>query len=671
MTEPRTTTRPIETTRRTVSVLVVGSERLGRTVSEVLDDDAFDVSVGTDPAGLVDAPRTGRVDCVVCHVAGPADEAGLAALRELRRATPEVPCLAAGPDGDPATVEAAVDAGATDFVEVRPGTDRCPRLPLRVDQCAQTAATRDSLRSLEQAVSHVRRLTADAAASLDAPRGGTENRTPPDVQPTVGDRGAEGVPSRHAREFRFLEEAVEGMGIGIAVYPSDGRVVYANPYFADLLGTTVADLEGRHVAELNPDFDRDRFADYWNSFDPGDTRRREATHRSLADGSTVPVETVTTHVRVEGVDYHVGTIQDISDRKRRERQLRKFKQAVEHAGHAVVVTEPDGTIEYVNPAFESVSGYARDEAVGKRPSIVKSGEHDDAFYADLWGTVLGGDVWQGELVNERKDGTTYTIEQTIAPIHDDDGNVERFVAVNNDITELKTYEAELERQNERLEAFARTVAHDLRNPLNVIEGHLDLACTVDDDGHLEAIERSVDRMQTLIEELLSLAEMGQAVLEPTPSSVEEMAATAWRHVDTTGATLELREDCVVSVDECRTLELFENLFRNSVEHGSTGSQTQSDDSVEHGDDVTVYVGRHDGGFYVADDGPGIPPDRRGDVLESGYTTSEDGTGFGLAIVKQIVDAHGWTVVVTESDEGGARFEFSDVDVLTGDCRTDD
>jgi PAS domain S-box-containing protein len=656
MTEPSTTTRPVQRFEGTLSVLAVGSERFGRTVSRVLGDE-FDVVVEPDHSNLVDGTSgDGPVDCVLCRVTAPTDASGVGALRELRREVPDVPRLAVGPDGDPATVDAAIDAGAADFVEVERGAERCPRLPHRIRQCVQTASTRSSLRALDRAVSHVEQVAADAAASLGTPGAG-RRRTDPSPGGAAASRGsADDVSSRHARQFRFLEEAVEGMGVGIAVYPRDGRVVYANPYFADLLGTSVSDLEGRHVAELNPEFDRERFEAYWESFDLGETRRREVTHRSLDDGSEIPVETVTTHVRVGGVDYHVGTIQDISDRRRRERQLRKFKQAVEHAGHAVVVTEPDGTIEYVNPAFESVSGYSREEAVGKRPSIVKSGEHGDAFYADLWGTVLGGDVWQGEIVNERKDGSTYTIEQTIAPIYDGD-SIERFVAVNNDITELKSYEAELERQNERLEAFARTVAHDLRNPLNVIDGHLDLARAADDDDHhLEAIERSVDRMQTLIEELLSLAEMGQAVLEPTPSSLEEMAATAWRHVETSEATLELGEDCVVSVDECRTLELLENLFRNAVEHG--------------GDDVTVRVGRREDGFYVADDGPGIPPDRRGDVLESGYTTSEDGTGFGLAIVKQIADVHGWTVVVSESESGGARFEFSEVEVLTDACQSD-
>ncbi len=110
--------------------------------------------------------------------------------------------------------------------------------------------------------------------------------------------------------------------------------------------------------------------------------------------------------------------------------------------------------------------------------------------------------------------------------------------------------------------------------------------------------------------------------------------------------------------------MFENLFRNSVEHGSTSSRTESDDSVEHGRcadgaaPVTVSVGTTDDGFYVADDGVGIPPEERDDVFERGYTTSDTGTGFGLAIVVEVAQAHGWSVSVTESEDGGARFEFT-------------
>jgi len=447
----------------------------------------------------------------------------------------------------------------------------------------------------------------------------------------------------------LFEQAVEQNGTGISIYDDEGVVQYANAAYADTLGTTTDELEGSHVSTINPAFEADRFDDYWDSFEDGETRRRETVNRRLDDGSEVPVDVTTTHVTYDGEEYHVGTIQDITERKERERTLQMFRQAVEHAGHAVLVADTDGTIEYVNPAFTEITGYEREEAIGRTPAMLKSGEHDQPFYQQLWATVLDGAVWEGEIVNERKDGSTYHIDQTISPITDD-GEITGFVAVNHDITELKEYERELERQNDRLETFGRTVAHDLRNPLNVIDGYLDVARQVDDPSEAhERIQTAVDRMEELIEELLALAQQGKTVLDPAPCSLEDVAMTAWRNVDTGRMRLAVADDARVMMDDTRVVQLFENLARNAREHA--------------GEDVTMRVGLLDEGFYVEDDGPGIDLDECSDVLESGFTTSEDGTGFGLAIVTQIAEAHGWTVSVCDGTDGGARFEFRDAEVV--------
>jgi PAS domain S-box-containing protein len=325
-----------------------------------------------------------------------------------------------------------------------------------------------------------------------------------------------------ARNWAFFRQAVDQVGTGIAAYDEAGSIHYANRAYAAMLGTTVDDLEGTHITRVNPEFERERFDGYWASFAENETRSREAINRRLDDGTEFPVDVVTTHISVEGEEYHVGTIRDISNRKE--------------------------------------------------------------------------------------------------------------------------YERTLERQNDRLERFGRTVAHDLRNPLNVIEGYLEVAKRADDpsDAHAE-IEHAVDRMAVLIDQLLRLAKQGQTVLDPSPVSLESIARSAWETVATGAMTLTVEGDKTVAMDEPRATELFENLFRNSREHG--------------GDDVGVTVGPLGEGFYVADDGPGIPADERDQVLEHGFTTAEDGTGFGLAIVSQIAESHGWTVTVSEGAAGGARFEF--------------
>jgi len=218
-------------------------------------------------------------------------------------------------------------------------------------------------------------------------------------------------------------------------------------------------------------------------------------------------------------------------------------------------------------------------------------------------------------------------------------------------------ERELERQNERLEEFASIVSHDLRNPLNAAEGHLELSRSAQNGEHLDAVARAHDRIGALVDDLLQLAREGSAATEPESVELADLVEDSWENVDTDGATLDIEVESAIRADRSRLGQLFENLIRNSVEHSSTSSRTESDDGAERGD-VTITVGDVETGFYVADDGPGIPEDDRERIFDSGYSTRDDGTGFGLAIVEEVADAHGCDVRVTRSESGGARFEVT-------------
>ena len=207
--------------------------------------------------------------------------------------------------------------------------------------------------------------------------------------------------------------------------------------------------------------------------------------------------------------------------------------------------------------------------------------------------------------------------------------------------------AELERQNDRLEEFAGVVSHDLRNPLEVARGRTELAREECDSDHLAAVERAHDRMTALIDDLLTLAREGDPVTDAEPVDLGRIVGSCWRTVDTRDATLRSEAEGIILADEGRLRQLLENLIRNAIEHG--------------GEDVTVTVGTLPDGFYVADDGPGIEPDRREAVFDAGHSTSQSGTGFGLRIVEQVADAHGWSVRAVESEAGGARFEITGVE----------
>jgi signal transduction histidine kinase len=210
------------------------------------------------------------------------------------------------------------------------------------------------------------------------------------------------------------------------------------------------------------------------------------------------------------------------------------------------------------------------------------------------------------------------------------------------------------------------VSHDLRSPLNVVDGSLRLAERTGDAEHFARCRRAVERMDALVGDLLSLARAGMELREQTDVALGSLARECWQTAPTAEATLRVETEAVVRADEGRLRQLLENLFRNSVEHGSPDDTDAAADAdrgaADPADDghVTVTVGDLPDGFFVADDGPGIPESERERVFESGYSSQRDGTGFGLDIVRRVADVHGWEVTLTESAAGGARFEFTGV-----------
>ncbi|SEH57979.1 Signal transduction histidine kinase [Halopenitus malekzadehii] len=240
-----------------------------------------------------------------------------------------------------------------------------------------------------------------------------------------------------------------------------------------------------------------------------------------------------------------------------------------------------------------------------------------------------------------------------------------------DVTAEERYRRELEDRNERLDRFASIVSHDLRNPLQVIAGRLDLAAETGDLSHLEPALRSVDRMHELIDDLLELSREGLSIDETEPVSVPEFARECWTQIPAEGATIVVEPfELIVDADPERLKQVFENLFRNAIEHGHENTLTNGDE--DGGEDVTIRVGPLPDarGFYVADDGEGIDPGVRETLFDPGITTTADGTGFGLPIVRTVVEAHGWSITATNGADGGARFEIEtgerDAEPVTGE-----
>ncbi|QLG29924.1 HAMP domain-containing histidine kinase (plasmid) [Halorarum halophilum] len=210
---------------------------------------------------------------------------------------------------------------------------------------------------------------------------------------------------------------------------------------------------------------------------------------------------------------------------------------------------------------------------------------------------------------------------------------------------LHDQRTQLSAQTERLDEFASLVSHDLRNPLTVAQGHLELAAEArDPTDHIEQSAAALNRMDELISGMLTLARHGQIIETTSPVRLETAARTAWGYIQAPNAELLVEGDLTIEADATRLKQVFENLFRNAVEHG--------------GSDVVVRVGAiGSSGFYVEDSGTGFPDTDVSDLFEMGVSTDQQGTGYGLAIVKAIVDAHGWSIRATKGSAGGARFEI--------------
>jgi len=553
-----------------------------------------------------------------------------------------------------------------------------------------------------------------------------------------------------------LEAFVETSPDMVDVLDPEGRIVDANQRLCETLGYTEDELLGTPIWEVDERFEAEDVARDLADMSVDEARKFDGEYRR-ADGSTFPVEVHLVRVGLRGRDRYLAISRDITERKRREDALNALTEATRRfidardretvAEHAVETAAtvldhdlagvwcPDEDDTALRPV--AVTDEAR-SLLGEPPTY--TGGESLSWEAFRTGEVTVCEDLQSEP--DRYNPETPIESEIILPLGEygivvvgatepadfDEVGVWLARILANTVEaaldraareqESLEHRRRLERQNERLDEFAGIVSHDLRNPLQVATARVGLLQEEMDSEHLDAIDRSHDRMATLIDDLLALGREGETVLDIEPVDLESVARACWDTVGEPDASLVVETDATVRADRRRLQQLLENLVGNSVEHGSTRPVSQArqdtdgtrsadpavadapDDAVEDGSTtsrpqadesvqgnpsdpaVTVTVGTlaDESGFYVADDGPGIPEAQRDDVFSSGFSTSEDGTGFGLSIVEHVADAHGWSVHVTDHESGdgtderdgsgtretdrspGARFEITGIDV---------
>ncbi|MFB6125125.1 MAG: PAS domain S-box protein [Halanaeroarchaeum sp.] len=466
-------------------------------------------------------------------------------------------------------------------------------------------------------------------------------------------------PTVREREYERYATVVQASGDPVYTLDASGTVTFANEALVTMTGYDRAEILGSHVSKVMDDEHVGRGERLIRRILASETETRGTFEMDVhtKDGDTVACEN---HVAIlpseDGFRGTVGVLRDITERKERERRLQeerdRFTAVFETIPEPIAHVRFEGatpTLEHVNSTFEETFGVDRDGVVGRSVG--------DALVPD----ELAEDV---ELLDAAPDDEF--VERSIRrptaggerdflvrATHFDVGDDRESIVAYLDITVQKERQRELERQNQRLDEFASVVSHDLRNPLTVAQGRLELARNGSDD-HLDHVESALERMEALVENLLALAVEGETVTDVEPVALVETAEQSWDLVDTGSATLETDGDATFEADPSRVRSLFENLFRNAVEHGD--------------DEVTVRVTPIEGGFAVEDDGPGLPDDPA--IFRAGYSTNDGGTGFGLNIVEDIVEAHGWSIEATDAETGGARFEVTGLADESVDTPTD-
>lgn len=464
----------------------------------------------------------------------------------------------------------------------------------------------------------------------------------------------------------------------IAIFIADegGRYVDVNEAACRMLGYTRDELLNMSIKELDVSEGGANAAEHFAELQAAGYLRSDRRLRSR-DGTAVDVDLEA--VALDGSLY-MAFCSDISERKRARAELERLTSAIEQSAEIIIITDPEGVIEYVNPAFQRITGYSRQEVLGRNPKLLKSGQQDEMFYRDLWRTIMDGRIWEGQIVNRKKDGALYTEEASISPVRDPSGEIVHFVAVKRDVTEHLKLQQETQRlqaqyqQAQKLESVGRLaggVAHDLNNMLSPILGYSEMLQRELTSGDprrksLEEIWKAGNRARDLVRRLLAFAR--KQTIELQPVDLNRVVTDFSRLLRRT-----IREDIKIQTHKADTLkpvladvgqieQVIMNLVVNAQDampKGGTLTIATSEAELDEG-----YCEQHPGsrpGRYcvlnISDTGTGMDPEIQDQIFEPFFSTKgEQGTGLGLASVYGIVKQHNGSIWCYSEPGRGTTFK---------------
>jgi two-component system, cell cycle sensor histidine kinase and response regulator CckA len=474
------------------------------------------------------------------------------------------------------------------------------------------------------------------------------------------------------RYRRLFESAKDGI---LILDAETGTVVDVNPFLLKLLGYSYDTFIGRYIWELGVFKDIASSKEAFKTLQDTEYIRYDDLPLESNDGQSIAVEFVSNVYLVDQGKVIQCNIRDIRARKQAEAERNQLISAVEQVGEAIIMTDAQGIIQFVNPAFERTTGYLRTEVIGKNTRILRSGEHDKAVYNDLWATISGGLTWKGHLAGTRKDGTLFTEDTTISPVFDVSGRTVNYVAVKRDITEHLKLVGQLQ-QAQKMEAvgqLAGGVAHDFNNMLTVIIGYADLAMMKVDPtqplyAYLKEIQKAAVCSTDITRQLLAFARKQaiNPVILDLNSNVASMLTMLRRLI---GENVELvwlpgTGLCPVNMDPVQVGQILTNLCVNARDAISdVGKVTIETGSVCFDEIYCRYnVGFVEGEYAllaISDNGCGMNPKTLEQIFEPFFTTKVlgQGTGLGLSTVYGIVKQNDGFITVYSEPGYGTTFKI--------------
>ncbi|WP_435333355.1 PAS domain-containing protein [Haloarchaeobius sp. TZWWS8] len=644
-------------TTRTTVLLVDGDPELRGQLTAFLEDegDRFECLEAESVRGALDRYGCDAVDCIVSAYELP-DESGLSLVRAVRDRDQYVPFVMFAEDGSEAVASEAIRAGVTDYV-TRNRLDSFEHLRGRIEDALEQYRTERSLRETRGRLERLHRSAVSIASATDA------------------DLAIERALTAASQILDFDVCGIYTVEDGVFVPVTDQSYVPDNPLPSideGVLGKTyregVSYLVDDTATDSSASPDRESFRSAVSIPIDGFGVFQAISERPAAFSEA-------DRELAELLVTHLAQTLDRLESDRHLRQTNEQLQAIlDNTTANIYIKGLDGEYELVNDRFSKALGRPKTEILGKTDEELQPSEHAERLREN---DRLA--IERREPVEVEEDaefcGESRVYYSVKVPLYDDSAEPVGVCGISTDITELKEREDELERQKARLDEFARLVSHDLKSPLAVAQGYLGLVEEDVEHENIDEVKRAHERIEDIIDGLLHLARQGRQIGDRDPVRLDVLARTAWTTVDTRYATLETESAAVIDADVDRLQQAFENLFRNSIEHGRAAEQVPvgEDGSADASRPLTVRVGvlressapaqqtTHDDeaavrGFYVEDDGTGFDDATQENAFELGVTSSNTGTGFGLAIVQKIVEAHGWSISSTEGSTGGARFE---------------